>query len=126
MGEEGKEGKQGKQGKQRQFKTQNSKLKTQNSKTQNSKLPTPHSLLPRLFLTTAVFGNAIALILTNSRNAWAIAVFACLAYALTWAGAGCWWVWGERCQCARCSFCTFSSKRLARVILPSVLLGTVD
>ncbi|HEY9894783.1 MAG TPA: O-antigen ligase family protein [Candidatus Sericytochromatia bacterium] len=39
---------------------------------------------PRLqiFLMVAVLGNAIALVLTNSRNAWAIAVFACLAYAL--------------------------------------------
>lgn len=38
--------------------------------------------LPFLFLTLAVVGNFIALILTNSRNAWAIAIFACLAYAL--------------------------------------------
>ncbi len=39
---------------------------------------------PRLqiFLMAAVLGNAIALVLTNSRNAWAIAVFACLAYAV--------------------------------------------
>ncbi len=57
----------------------------------DSLLPTPvrlsahveaYSLLPKIFLTIAVLGNAIALILTNSRNAWAIAVFACLAYAL--------------------------------------------
>ncbi|XHX80170.1 MAG: O-antigen ligase family protein [Stenomitos frigidus ULC029] len=36
----------------------------------------------QIFLTVAVLGNAIALVLTNSRNAWAIGVFACLAYAL--------------------------------------------
>ncbi len=35
-----------------------------------------------LFLSVVVVGNAIALILTNSRNAWGIAVFACLAFAL--------------------------------------------
>jgi O-antigen ligase len=35
-----------------------------------------------LFLSVAVIGNAIALILTNSRNAWGIAVLACLAFAL--------------------------------------------
>lgn len=34
------------------------------------------------FLTIVLLGNAIALILTNSRNAWAIAVFAFLAFAL--------------------------------------------
>lgn len=35
-----------------------------------------------VFLSVVVFGNAIALILTNSRNAWGIAVLACLAFAL--------------------------------------------
>ncbi|MEH2003967.1 O-antigen ligase family protein [Nostoc sp.] len=55
-------------------------------------LPTPHyplssegaapSPLPLLFLTVAVITNFIALIFTNSRNGWAIAIFACLAYAL--------------------------------------------
>jgi O-antigen ligase len=34
-----------------------------------------------LFLTVAVIANFVALILTDSRNAWAIAIFACLAYA---------------------------------------------
>ena len=67
---------------QRQLKTQNSKLKTLSPSTPHSPLPTPHSLPTRVFLTIAVLGNAIALILTDSRNAWAIAVFACLAYAL--------------------------------------------
>lgn len=38
--------------------------------------------LPFLFLTVAVIANFIALIFTNSRNGWAIAIFACLAYAL--------------------------------------------
>lgn len=53
-------------------------------------LPTPirlpsrqaYSPLPFLFLTVAVIANFIALIFTNSRNGWAIAIFACLAYAL--------------------------------------------
>ncbi|MEH2293901.1 O-antigen ligase family protein [Nostoc sp.] len=55
-------------------------------------LPTPHyplspegtppSPLPLLFLTVAVITNFIALIFTDSRNGWAIAIFACLAYAL--------------------------------------------
>ncbi|NER48059.1 MAG: polymerase [Symploca sp. SIO1A3] len=34
------------------------------------------------FLTVLVIGNAIALLLTSSRNAWGIAVVACLAFAL--------------------------------------------
>src|SRR5579883_1516628 len=46
-----------------------------------SPLPT-HALPTRLFLAVTVLGNAIALILTDSRNAWAIAILACLAYAL--------------------------------------------
>ncbi|MCC5622213.1 O-antigen ligase [Nostoc sp. CHAB 5715] len=41
-----------------------------------------HSPLPLLFLTVAMITNFIALIFTNSRNGWAIAIFACLAYAL--------------------------------------------
>ncbi|MFN6539141.1 MAG: O-antigen ligase family protein [Nostoc sp. EkiNYC01] len=45
-------------------------------------LPTLHSPLPFLFLTLAVITNFITLIFTNSRNGWAIAIFACLAYAL--------------------------------------------
>ncbi|MCC5629501.1 O-antigen ligase family protein [Nostoc sphaeroides CHAB 2801] len=40
------------------------------------------SHLPLLFLTVAMITNFIALIFTNSRNGWAIAIFACLAYAL--------------------------------------------
>jgi O-antigen ligase len=35
-----------------------------------------------LFWSVLVIGNAIALIMTNSRNVWAIAVLACLAFAL--------------------------------------------
>ena len=42
--------------------------------------PTPP--LPFLFLTVAVIANFVALILTDSRNAWGMAIFACLAYAL--------------------------------------------
>ncbi|QHG15857.1 O-antigen ligase family protein [Nostoc sp. ATCC 53789] len=38
--------------------------------------------LPFIFLTIAVITNFITLIFTNSRNGWAIAIFACLAYAL--------------------------------------------
>ena len=34
------------------------------------------------FLTVVVLGNAIALLLTNSRNAWVLAALACLTYAL--------------------------------------------
>ncbi|BBD69670.1 O-antigen polymerase [Nostoc commune NIES-4072] len=45
-------------------------------------LPTPDSPLPFLFLTVAMITNFITLIFTNSRNGWAIAIFACLAYAL--------------------------------------------
>lgn len=37
---------------------------------------------PRLFLTVAVIGNLVALILTNSRNAWAIAVCAGITFAI--------------------------------------------
>ncbi|MBV6625699.1 MAG: O-antigen ligase family protein [Rivularia sp. (in: Bacteria)] len=43
-------------------------------------LPPSPSLLP--FLTFAVITNFAGLILTNSRNAWVIALVACLAYAL--------------------------------------------
>ncbi|HLP91843.1 MAG TPA: O-antigen ligase family protein [Nostocaceae cyanobacterium] len=35
-----------------------------------------------ILLTVTVFANFIALILTDSRNGWAIAIFACLAFAL--------------------------------------------
>ncbi|MBN3910385.1 MAG: O-antigen ligase family protein [Nostoc sp. NMS1] len=42
----------------------------------------PRSPLPFIFLTIAVIINFITLIFTNSRNGWAIAIFACLAYAL--------------------------------------------
>ncbi|MBW4632809.1 MAG: O-antigen ligase family protein [Iphinoe sp. HA4291-MV1] len=42
--------------------------------------PFPHP--PFLFLTVAVIANFVALILTDSRNAWVIAILACLAYAL--------------------------------------------
>lgn len=40
------------------------------------------TLLKRLFLSVVVIGNLIALILTNSRNAWAIALSASLVFAL--------------------------------------------
>ncbi|MBW4614846.1 MAG: O-antigen ligase family protein [Desmonostoc vinosum HA7617-LM4] len=44
--------------------------------------PSPQSPIPFLFLTIAVIADFTALIFTNSRNGWAIAIFACLAYAL--------------------------------------------
>ncbi len=48
---------------------------------QEFRVKTPN-YLTLIFLSTATFGNLIALILTNSRNAWAIAIIACLGYAL--------------------------------------------
>ncbi|MHC5735055.1 O-antigen ligase family protein [Nostoc sp.] len=42
----------------------------------------PQSPIPFVFLTVAVIANFVTLIFTNSRNGWAIAIFACLAYAL--------------------------------------------
>lgn len=62
------------------------------------KIPNPKSQIPNwlschsqvLFLTLAFVGNAIALILTNSRNAWVIAAIACLACGLY---RGWYWLW---------------------------------
>jgi O-antigen ligase len=51
-----------------------SKIQNPKSKIQN--------LYTRLFLFVAAVGNLVALILTNSRNAWAIAVFAVIAFAI--------------------------------------------
>jgi len=48
----------------------------------NYLLPIPHYLLSILFLSFVIVGNGVALIFTNSRNAWGLAVFACLAFAL--------------------------------------------
>jgi O-antigen ligase len=45
-----------------------------------STLSSPH--IPLVFLSVVLVANFIALIFTNSRNGWAIAIFACLAYAL--------------------------------------------
>ena len=80
--EDRRRGKQGTQGKEDRGSA--SEIKTQNSKLSSlsAQSATQNSLTARVFLTIAVLGNAIALVLTNSRNAWAIAVFACLAYAL--------------------------------------------
>jgi O-antigen ligase len=62
---------------------QNSKLKTQNSRVISySPLRLFSPTLSLLFLTIIVIVDFVGLILTNSRNAWAIAVFACLVYAL--------------------------------------------
>ncbi|MFS0518356.1 O-antigen ligase family protein [Nostoc sp. UIC 10607] len=49
---------------------------------QQLRVKSQKSFLPLLFLTVAMITNFIALIFTNSRNGWAIAIFACLAYAL--------------------------------------------
>nr|WP_272819401.1 O-antigen ligase family protein [Scytonema hofmannii] len=60
-------------------------LRTRETRRTDPSPSLPHSLtpsLPFLFLTLAIILNLVALILTNSRNAWAIAIFACLAYAL--------------------------------------------
>ncbi|MBD2251677.1 O-antigen ligase family protein [Nostoc parmelioides] len=40
-----------------------------------------NSLVPMIFLTLSVIADFAALILTNSRNGWAIAIIACLAFA---------------------------------------------
>ncbi|MBH8566477.1 O-antigen ligase family protein [Nostoc sp. CENA67] len=63
---------------------QKSKVKSQKSSvnSQQSLVISPQSPVPILFLTVAIIANFIALILTNSRNGWAIAIIACLAYAL--------------------------------------------
>ncbi|HEY9295709.1 MAG TPA: O-antigen ligase family protein, partial [Phormidium sp.] len=47
-------------------------------RTTQSPIPSPQYQ----FLIVAFLGNAIALVLTNSRNGWAIAVFACLTFAV--------------------------------------------
>ncbi len=52
----------------REFNTQKSKIKNR--------------IATRVFLTVAVLGNLVALILTNSRNAWAIAICAGIAFAI--------------------------------------------
>jgi O-antigen ligase len=46
------------------------------------RLPITDYRLPLLFLSLVIVGNGVALIFTNSRNAWGLAVFACLAFAL--------------------------------------------
>ena len=55
----------------------------ENLQTLNAKRPVPRATWLRLgFLSVAVVGNLVALILTDSRNAWAIAVFIGLAFAV--------------------------------------------
>lgn len=49
---------------------------------QQLKVQGQQSKVPLIFLTVAVVLNFSALILTDSRNGWAIAIFACLAFAL--------------------------------------------
>jgi O-antigen ligase len=60
-------------------KANNSYVETELIRSLHSALRTQHSAL---FLTVAVILNFAALILTNSRNAWLIAILACVAYAL--------------------------------------------
>jgi O-antigen ligase len=48
----------------------------------NYRLPITDYRLTLLFLSLVIVGNSVALIFTNSRNAWGLAVFACLAFAL--------------------------------------------
>ncbi|MDZ7955294.1 O-antigen ligase family protein [Nostoc sp. DedQUE09] len=55
---------------------------TEEQRGRGERLTAPHSPVPFLFLSVAVITNFITLIFTNSRNGWAIAIFACLAYAL--------------------------------------------
>ena len=52
------------------------------SKIQNPKSKIQNRIATRVFLTMAVLGNLVALILTNSRNAWAIAICAGIAFAI--------------------------------------------
>ncbi|MEG4812610.1 O-antigen ligase family protein [Microcoleus sp. F8-D3] len=69
---------------------QKSEVKSQESETRDSReegILIPNSQFPILnyrflFLGVAVIGNAVALIYTNSRNAWVMAVLAVLAFAL--------------------------------------------
>ncbi len=56
--------------------------KEEGSPNPQSPIPSPQSLLPIIFLSLVIVGNGVALIFTNSRNAWGLAVFACLAFAL--------------------------------------------
>jgi O-antigen ligase len=56
--------------------------KEEGSPNPQSPIPSPHSLLPLIFLSLVIVGNGVVLIFTNSRNAWGLAVFACLAFAL--------------------------------------------
>ncbi|UBF26752.1 O-antigen ligase family protein [Kovacikia minuta CCNUW1] len=65
------------------FPTPHSPLPTPYSPIQNSKFKILFPLLLRsIFLTIALLGNAIALILTDSRNVWAISVLAMFAFAV--------------------------------------------
>ncbi|QLE55634.1 O-antigen ligase [Nostoc sp. TCL26-01] len=47
----------------------------------HSPVPNTQSPIPKIFLTLSIIANFAALILTNSRNGWAIAIIACLAFA---------------------------------------------
>lgn len=76
--------------------------------------------LRQLLLTGAVLGNAMALILTDSRNAWAIAVLACLAFAVYrgWHG----WVAGVATITASVLWAAFGvppSRDWLRAIVPA-------
>ena len=80
----------------------------------------PSPLATRLFLTVAVIGNFVALILTNSRNAWAIAVFAAIAFAVyqgwRWLIAG---VSAIACSVVLAAFGPEPLQRSLRLVIPS-------
>ena len=71
------------------------------------------------FLTVLVIGNAIALLLTSSRNAWGIAVVACLAFALYlgWR----WLVIGVATAAGSILWASFGSEFLGRQWLRQII-----
>lgn len=87
---------------------------------ENFILRSPSLLTTRLFLTLAVIGNFVALILTNSRNAWAIAVFAAIAFAVyqgwRWLIAG---VSAIACSVVLAAFGPEPIQRSLRLVIPS-------
>ncbi len=85
-GSEGSEGSEGENSifypKSRHFLHLGSPQDRSGSKIQNPKSKIQNRIATRVFLTMAVLGNLVALILTNSRNAWAIAICAGIAFAI--------------------------------------------
>ncbi|HEY9781435.1 MAG TPA: O-antigen ligase [Leptolyngbyaceae cyanobacterium] len=84
-GAEGAEGAEGDVGKRRTTSIQNPKsrhLLYAGEPVHRSGSKIQNLLATRVFLTVAVLGNLVGLILTNSRNAWAIAICAGIAFAI--------------------------------------------